>query len=225
MEKKNTAFFAAEYDEKILKTLPYYKEFIQQSINVVKAFHGDKKLSWLDVGCGTGTLAEKALKEISVEKFVLDDINEKMLSLAKERLRDTQADISYVQIPSENLNYKEEFNVVTSIQVHHYLTQEERKQATFNCYNALKKDGLYITFENYTPFSADGVQNGLERWRAYQMSQGRTLSEVEQHLKRFGVDYYPINVIEHIELIKEAGFRSVEIFWLTYMQVGLWAKK
>ena len=32
-------------------------------------------------------------------------------------------------------------------------------------------------------------------------------------------------ISESIELLRECGFRMVEIFWVSYMQVGILAKK
>lgn len=133
--------------------------------------------------------------------------------------------IDFINIASQEICYIDEFDVVTSIQVHHYLHEEEREKAITNCYNALRKNGIYITFENYSPFSNEGIKNALERWERYQLNQGRTLSEVERHLSRFGEAFYPINIEKQLTLLKHIGFRNVEIFWVTYMQAGFWAKK
>ncbi len=57
--------------------------------------------------------------------------------------------------------------MITAIQVHHYLSFEERILATKKCYEALEAGGIYITFENIKPLSEIGVQIGLKRWGAF----------------------------------------------------------
>lgn len=44
------------YDKQIENSLPYYGELSKQIIDIVR-FMGRSGLSWLDLGCGTGTQA------------------------------------------------------------------------------------------------------------------------------------------------------------------------
>ncbi|NDO48478.1 hypothetical protein FMM75_03285 [Lachnospiraceae bacterium MD335] len=61
MKDNCSAFNALEYDAKIKKTLPYYEEFYKQVTDIVK-IQFDKSLTWFDIGCGIGKMAETALK-------------------------------------------------------------------------------------------------------------------------------------------------------------------
>lgn len=67
MKDNVSAFCAEEYDEKIKKTLPYYEEFYRQVIDVVKAKF-DCPVKWLDMGCGTGKMAEEAWKVVTISE-------------------------------------------------------------------------------------------------------------------------------------------------------------
>ena len=51
-----TPMSAAEYDENINRTIPYYNEFYVQTFDVVTQC-GYSQLDWLDLGCGTGLLS------------------------------------------------------------------------------------------------------------------------------------------------------------------------
>jgi len=48
---------------------------------------------------------------------------------------------------------------------------------------------------------------------------------VENHLKRFNVEYFPINIEEHLSLLRKSGFSVVEMFWYSYMQAGFYCIK
>lgn len=51
MNDNVSAFCAAKYDEEIRKTLPYYKDFYKQVVDIVK-IQFNSPLAWLDIGCG-----------------------------------------------------------------------------------------------------------------------------------------------------------------------------
>jgi tRNA (cmo5U34)-methyltransferase len=75
------------------------------------------------------------------------------------------------------------------------------------------------------PFSETGIKIALKRWGSFQMEHGKGRQEVEDHLKRFNTEYFPITISEHIALLREAGFDTAEILWGSYMQAGFYAVK
>ena len=70
-----------------------------------------------------------------------------------------------------------------------------------------------------------GTKISLERWKNYQINQGKSIVESEKHIQRYGKDYFPITIAEHMELLKECGFKVVEMLGLSNMQAGIWAMK
>ena len=93
------------------------------------------------------------------------------------------------------------------------------------CYDSLVENGIYISFENFAPDSEEGARLYLERWRQFQIVNGKNKVEADLHIERYGRDYFPITISESIRLLKECGFRMVEILWVSYMQVGILARK
>lgn len=222
MKDNKSAFKSIEYDRKIKQTLPYYDEFYKQVIELVKTFHYNG-IRWLDVGCGTGKMGSIAFENVDLEKFVFCDSSDEMIRIVKERFNCQKADFSVCNV--QKLNYTNEFDVITAIQVNHYLYKHERKIALQKCYEALKDKGIFISFENFAPFTDLGKSVYLEKWKRYQMEQGKSIEECNKHIERYGKDYYPISLSEHMELMQNCGFQSVEILWLSNMQVGFWGIK
>ena len=217
-----SAFSSKEYDPKIKQTLPYYEDFYKQVIELVKV-HNSKDLAWLDVGCGTGKMGSVAFGNLELQKFVFCDCSEEMIQIVQNSFKDKKAEFLVSDV--QKLSYVEEFDVVTAIQVNHYLYKDERRTVLQKYYEALKENGLFVSFENFAPFTDIGKRIGLEKWRNYQISQGKSPEESEKHIQRYGKDYFPITLTEHMELMQECGFKVVEILWLSNMQVGIWGMK
>jgi tRNA (cmo5U34)-methyltransferase len=108
---------------------------------------------------------------------------------------------------------------------HHYLRPEQRQTAVKCCFDLLAPDGIFITFENIYPDSEKHLEISLQRWKEFQLSQGRSIKIVEQHLDRFNKEYFPIRISDHIELLTECGFGVAELFWYSQMQAGFYAIK
>lgn len=227
MKSDNTTpHMASQYNMQIQKTIPYYDTFHEQTIDLIEMYKS-RPLKWLDIGSGTGTFVQKAAQHFRQTQFYLLDPSKQMMEKAQSQLMGQEKCTFLPCCSSQNmLSYiTEPMDVITAIQVHHYLQPEERKEATKNVYHLLNKEGIYITFENVRPLTSVGIQIALDRWGMFQEESGRSHEDVVAHKKRLDQNYFPITVLEHLKVLEEAGFSVMEPFWLSYMQVGFYAIK
>lgn len=222
MKQNSTPFTVTEYDKQIKRTLPFYEEMIQQVVDIVRAF-GLQSIKWLDVGCGTGKMAKTALDHFNIQKMVCIDVEKEMLESADSFCNDEK--VEFLQCDVRGLPYQEMFDIVTAVQVNHYFKKDERIAVIKNCYDALDENGIYISFENFAPDSEEIRKLYLERWKQFQIANGKTEKEADSHIKRFGKNYFPMSIAESVGLLKECGFHMVEILWVSYMQAGILARK
>ena len=224
-KKNSTPYLPEDYDTHISGVLPYYLSFHQETINLIKSLSFNPKV-WMDTGCGTGSLVIKVIEEFSNTKFLLVDPSEGMLDQSRKKmLAYPTGRVEFLQAsPTQEFtqNLKENPDIITAIQCHHYLSCEDRAKATRVCYDLLKEGGVYITFENIRPLTEDGISIGKRYWRNFQLSHGRDEKEIQKHLKRFDTEYFPITVEEHLELLRSTGFKIVELFWYSYLQAGFY---
>jgi len=227
-DQNTTPHLPEDYDVQVSNTIPYYSSFHQETINLIKSLPFRPKV-WLDTGCGTGSLVKKAILEFPDTKFILLDPSESMLQQALEKLSVFMPERveSLKPCPTQKLScmLKEKADVITAIQCHHYLCSEDRIKATKVCYDILDDDGIYITFENIRPLTKKGILIGKQYWANFQLSMGKSQEEVDKHLARFGVEYFPITIEDHLKLLKETGFKNAELFWCSYMQAGFYGIK
>lgn len=222
MDNKS-AFNVSDYDKKVRSVIPFYDDIHDQIIRLANAYFSDKPIDFLDTGCGTGTFAKIALDKLNIRTAVLCDPSEKMLADAEKNLE--CSDCQFILRGSEEINDCEKYDLITAVQSHHYFSREQREKAVSNCYRALKKGGLFISFENTAPFTDTGKQLLLSRMEQYGREQGRSEDEIKGHSGRYGKEFFPINPSEHLELLRNTGFNTAEIFWLSYLQMGMYAIK
>jgi len=224
-----TPHAAAEYDKSVRQTIPYYEIIQSETVDLVSTIKPAVNC-WLDTGCGTGYLVAIALPHFPQTLFILTDPSGPMLQQAMNRLHDIpEKRVKYLPpTPSESLNiYQDEIHpqVITAILSHHYLQKPQRFQATQTCYRLLDEDGVFITVENVAPVTQQGVALGLDRWQRFQVEHGRSKAAAEEHARRFNAAYFPISIEEHLNLLRETGFKRIDLFWMSYMQAGFYAVK
>lgn len=216
-----------DYDIQIYKTIPYYESFHTETLNLIRSISENHEI-WLDTGCGTGTLVQRALEVFKNCRFILVDPSSEMMSLAEQKLsKHVNNGVMFLE-PGETgeISLKNEKpDVITAIQAHHYLSVEGRVKATEKCYNMLKDNGIYVTFENVRPSTKEAFDIARNYWKNFQIDHGRSIETVENHLKRFDNEYFPITVDEHMSLLEKTGFQTFEVFWISYMQAGFYGIK
>jgi len=217
---------AHAYDSKIAKTIPFYRTFHEQAIDLVSEARPNPG-SWLDAGGGTGLLIETAVQYFPKTRFVLSDPAEPMLNMAREKFADKQEiGLEMVLAGTEELELPDaSFDVITAIISHHYFDAETRELATQNCLRMLKKGGIYINVESIRPGTPRGLEIGIGRWRRAELRNGKTEEEVAHHLGRYGIEFFPIRIEEHLQMMREVGFTTVELFWASVMQAGFYGIK
>ena len=224
-----TAHKAADYDQKVRQTIPFYDTIHAEVLRLVQSIKPDVNL-WVDTGCGTGHLVQQALSRFPATQFILADPSEAMLQQARARFakKDDTRLRTLSPVGSADLLSHLAGNtadVITAIQCHHYLQRPERLKALQACYEVLKPGGLFVTFENIAPRTAEGVRVGLTAWKSFLMGHGRTEQEAEQHVSRYGREFFPITAEEHLAALTQTGSRMVELFWFSQMQAGFYAIK
>lgn len=224
----STPHLSTAYDSQILNTIPYYDSFHKEIIQTIHTINNNPAI-WLDTGAGTGTLVGNCIDLFPETLFLLADPSEAMLSEARIKLCKYGSErIQFLHpVTTQDLNIESSLrpNIITAVQSHHYLSKEERSTATKVCFDLLKPDGIFITFENIRPLTETGIENGKRRWADFQKSKGKSEEQIHNHIDRFDKVYFPITVEEHLQLYRECGFRVVELLWFSYMQAGFYCIK
>lgn len=224
--RERSPHLPSDYDDKIRKTIPHYDSIHLEAMNIVRSLDRPPR-AWLDTGCGTGTMVGAALSLFPDTDFIITDPSASMLEVARKRLGGEGRVRIVGPMATQELpgHVDGPFDVITAVQCHHYLSVDGRSRAVRACFDLLAPGGAFVTYENIRPLTPEGVAVGKRNWQRFLMENGRTPDEATVHSARLDTEYFPITVEEHIDLLRHAGFRVVEMLWYSYMQAGFYCLK
>lgn len=198
---------AKEYDSKREKFIPCYGDFYE---NTTKFIASNIKYphSILDLGAGTGLLTSFWYKYFPHSIYMLVDIADDMLKIAKKRF----AGINNILF--NTLNYTDalpanDFDIAISALSIHHLCDNEKGKLFNTLYTRLPHKGIFI---NYDQFCAnDNKINSWfnHYWVEYLYNSGLTTEDLALWEERKKLDK-EISVEKEIELLKFSGFSHVE---------------
>jgi len=165
----------------------------------------------LDLGAGTGALAEAVLladDDVTVE---LIDVDPEMLSQARARLasfavRARFSGISFLgPLPSCD-------GASASLSLHHIRTLDAKRSLYRRIHEALRPGGTFVNADAAVPAEPSARKEVLRQWVQHMMSWGIGESEGDEHLERWGEEdtYFPLD--EELAAMRDAGF-DAECIW------------
>ena len=175
-----------DYDEKHLKVINAKEkiiEFLPKNVEKI-----------IDLGTGTGLQLIKLYKEYPDVHTTAIDISTGMLKKLEER--HISENITIVNKSFFEYDFEEGTDAVISTQALHHFEPNDKLALYKKVYNCLKNGGLFIN-EDYFAVDNNAEKQGFEDY--YNLVRGE------------GKHYDTPLTIEHeIEILKEAGFSSIE---------------
>jgi tRNA (cmo5U34)-methyltransferase len=167
----------------------------------------------LDIGCGAGNYTLKILGRLPNLNVTLVDLSKPMLDRARERVRPmTNGEIRTAQADIRDLDLGDsQFDIIVAAAVFHHLREDGEWSSVFRkCHRALRPGGS-IWISDLVAHQSREAQAVM--WARY----GEYLEKLRGPEYRDQVFAYveqedtPRSVLYQVDLLREAGFREVEI--------------
>ncbi len=200
---------AAEYDRDILKFIPFYREQNQAVMDLIR-FEGDARIRALDLGTGTGVLADLILRRYPLAEATVLDLAENMLAAARKRLAAFADRVTFQRGDFS----KDEFGfgydlVVSGLSIHH-LEDSAKKDLYRRVYHALNPGGIFLN-RDMVRGATDRLNAVYEHlWLEYVRSMGADPAECWE---RYRAEDIPACVEDQLEWMREIGFVDVGCHW------------
>jgi tRNA (cmo5U34)-methyltransferase len=214
----------AYYDGWIRKAVPGYDEMFAIASELL-TFPKEEPIRVLDLGAGTGLFSKLVLDSYPDATFVLWDVAEKMLGLAKERFADRSARFRYVTGDYRNLPEEERFDlVISSLSIHH-LSDPEKKELFGRIFRVLDPRGVFINIDQIRGPSEKLQQLYCRMWEEKARRAGASEEEVAGGIERRRLYDREATLADQLEWLREAGFAEVDCIYKNYLMGLFLAEK
>lgn len=208
--EKQFNLIANEYDKNRRKFLPCFDDFYIHSTKfIVSNIPKPKRI--LDLGAGTGLLSYFWLQHCPESEYVLIDIADEMLDVARKRFCG-MSNISY-----EILNYTHElpsgnFDVVASALSVHHLENEDKLNLFGRIYDLLPSGGLFVNYDQFCAGHSELDHWFDSYWESRLAFSGLTDHDIALWKERRKLDR-ECSLEQEIEMLQQSNFKVVKCIY------------
>ncbi len=207
---------ATEYDIRIEKTIPKYRE-MQEVIVSLLPFKKNTSIKVLDLGIGTGNLALKPLQQFPKAKITGVDKDEEMLKIAFKKLKKFSSKIELIKEDFSDFLPKGKYNAVISLLSIHHLTDSQKRRLFKKISQILKPKGVFVNGDFVVSDSNFINRKSAKIEEEFMKSQGikepGLLTLISSRAKICAEDDIPTTVENQIKWLKQVGFNEADCIW------------
>ncbi len=203
----------ADYDRLIRQLVPGYAAMRAAHLALLqKMLPADRPVTVLDLGGGTGALAEAVAGALPHAEVEIWDIDRAMLGIARERCARFGARVRYVErsfagplTPCDA--------VVACIALHHVKDLVVKGAIYRNIHAALKPGGVFLNADLAVAAAGALHAYSYAEWIRAMAPHGIDEAQARAHFASWAhEDYYP-PLLAELQLLAAGGFADPECFW------------
>lgn len=215
------------FDDMVVRSVPFYLE-IQRMITELAADFALEGTQIYDLGCSTGTTMMNLDKVIDPKiRFVGIDNSDEMLKSCKKNLKSAgiTRDIDLVKADINNGVLLENSSVVILCLTLQFVRPLYREKLLKSIYDQLHENGALIMIEKVLGEAT--LFNRMFIKYYYDFKQANNYSQTEIAKKREALEnvLIPYKLKENEDMLKDCGFKHIEVFFKWYNFSGFVAMK
>ena len=206
----------AQYDRRIRTFIPYYEEMLASAAALIPP----RAAMILDLGIGTGALAERCLAVARKARVSGIDSDAAMLKMARRRLGE-RAQLVHGRF--EDSAYRRADAVVASFALHHIATKSSKVAVYRRIYRALRPGGLLINAD-CCPASEEPVRKLQHRDWSNHLRRAYTSAQAAAYLRAWNREDFYMPLDTELRMLRTCGFHA-EVVWRRGMFAVVAARK
>ncbi len=196
------------YDETIRRFIPGYDEGLNR---IAREIADVRPALALDLGTGTGALAEVMLEHASVGAVEAIDVDPEMLDRARTRLKRFGSRARFREC-SFDAPLPACDAVAASLALHHISAMARKRALYEHIFQALRPGGVFVTTDVTMTADPEDRERCYRIWTAHLVSRGIDEKRAREHFDEWASEdtYFPVG--EELAAMREAGF-DAECAW------------
>jgi tRNA (cmo5U34)-methyltransferase len=206
---------AQGFDDVIVKLIPYYRQMVDALV-VAIPFETSAHINVIDLGCGTGTVAEGVLNVYPNSKVTCLDLAGNMISMARTRLA-RYSTVRFVTGDFSRFQFDKDCDaVVSSLALHHLATDDDKWRFYSQIYRSLRSGGCFYNADVVLASNESLQRKYLQQWREF-MARSIPREEIESTwIAKYEAEDRPARLTDQLRWLGEIGFSDADVLWKYY---------
>lgn len=204
---------APDFDRIILTLIPNYLEMVEALVAAIP-FETSAPIRVIDLGCGTGTVAQAVLNTFPNADVTCVDLVENMIVQAKAKLAHNPR-VRFVV--GDFSSFDGEYDaVVSSLALHHVATDQDKKLFYREIQTRLSPGGVFYNGDIVLAPNDIIQETYMRKWRAF-MRRSISDEEIEgKWIPKYQAEDRPAKLMDQLQWLREIGFANVDVLWKYY---------
>lgn len=198
---------AKEYDANRRKFIPCFDDYYKNTTRFIASNIAEPKRI-LDLGAGTGLLSYFWYQYFPASEYVLVDIADDMLEVARKRFAGIET-VSYRMTDYARELPVQDFDVIVSALSIHHLENGNKEKLFERIYDKLPEGGLFINYDQFCAGQPDMDGWFDIYWESQLADSGLTEHDIALWKERRKLDK-ECSVEEEMTMLGKKGFKSVK---------------
>jgi ubiquinone/menaquinone biosynthesis C-methylase UbiE len=202
---------ATDYDRIIRTLIPGYEQILSTIIWwLSQIVPRDGKI--IELGGGTGALAEAVLRTLPQVQIETWDVDANMLAVAQDRLSKFSG---WVSLRNKSFTEKlpECHAVIATLSLHHIPTLDAKRSVYANIFEALLPHGIFLNGDCTLDPAEPTHTVMLRYWLDFMAKNGISDSEGRNHFTAWAKEDTYQHLFDELTILAEAGFLRPEVYW------------
>lgn len=210
---------ASVFDDMLPRSVPYYNENIAL---IAELLEGRRAIC--DLGCSTGNLLLFLAQNVSgIETLCGVDNSTAMLEIAKAKANAYGVKIAFIEadildfftldsVPNlPDLSPQDEFDAIIANYTMQFIRPQKRESLCKKIYENLQKNGIFIMSEKLVSEDKWLDKRLIDIYHNFKAKNGYSKTEISKKREALENVLIPFSQNENIAMLKNAGFRAVEV--------------
>jgi len=215
---------ANAFDDMVNRSVPFYQEMQFMSAELTQKF-ATANSNIYDLGCATGTTLALIMQQIKLPNisYIGYDYSKDMLAKAKDKLKATQVELKCADI--NTLTKLDNASVVLILLTLQFVPTQHRAKIVKTIYDGINPNGALIMIEKLTCDNTHLDQIFIDHYYQLKSKNGYSQEEIDNKKQSLQHHLVPKTLKQNTQLLKQAGFQTIEVFFRWYNFCGIIAVK
>jgi tRNA (cmo5U34)-methyltransferase len=210
---------AAVFDDMVSRSVPFYREVLRMTAELAHDFYQPGTQIY-DLGCSTGALVPLLEAHFGDDGFTYTGLDNsadmiRQANLRCPRMNSGATEAKFIIADITKFDF-DPASVFVSNYTFQFLKPLARQALLRRIYTALNNDGCLLLSEKCLEDSSDVSRLYADHYHAMKARNGYSELEIAEKREALENVLIPFRVSENIDMLREAGFNPVSIFFKCY---------